>query len=99
MFDYAQFISQWILSFVILSVMIAPWLRFRKIALEKGEKGWPYLLAGMAVGFACMQLVFLPVRLFLGPSESSMSLAPVGLVIAHVLAAVAVRIFRRKMTR
>jgi len=94
--DYVALLMQWLFLFAFLSVMIVPGLKLMDIAREKGERGWPYMLAGMAIGLVTTIAVFQIMRLMRGESESSWAMAFVGLVVAHVVAYMVVTILHRR---
>lgn len=54
--DWTGVFTQWILFFILLTIIFLPAFRFRNLAKKYNEKGWPYFLLGIGIAFPGLSL-------------------------------------------
>jgi len=97
---YVQYLIQWVFFIALVSIVIIPALRFRKIAMEHGKKGWLFMLVGFATGVLALQAGRLMAYLLmqLPASEEYHPYFAVALVIVgYIVVFVTTNIFRKTM--
>jgi hypothetical protein len=66
---YDQMALVWLFFFFILGVIFVPAFCFRKLASEKGKKGWVFFLVGLFIGCVALRCA----ALFVGDSSTTSS--------------------------
>jgi hypothetical protein len=56
----SDMLIQWLFLFGWLSILLFPALRFRRIAMENGRKGWVFFIVGVVIGYLILQVATLP---------------------------------------
>lgn len=54
--DWIGVFTQWILLFILLTIIFLPGFKFRNLAKKYGEKGWPYFVIGIGIALPGLAL-------------------------------------------